>query len=511
MPSYVDIAGWIDSIATPHFPSSVSRGRKRPREIAEMDATATASTPKRIRTGKHIATSTSVTPATSIGIHSEHENAPPEEEVDDDTPRGPRTSSALPLLSKAPILNRPPSTPSSNSKRSYSEDDDSSSHRSGRSGDSKRSRRTGSSLKQSSDRQYALYPIRTAVADMENVSMLSKALQDLARPLKAISRDIAVLPRACDTPAMRKAVVVEDVGESVFRGDGAECAGNMSSAGDLGDTITPLEAVHELVRKAAHCKRDGAYESAWNCEVHYPLLEMARRCSRHADKVSWHNITNACIHPASLVPSLRDKEKVQSRKVDFGLSIQLSYLMKKRLAQYGQRGLQLNQTDYRPIMYDPLAISIETKLPDEGGSEARAQLLTWAEAQLRQLRILLQQAGHPNWQDLPIPPLPLLFVQGCDWTVWCFEDRGEDAVFYDQGIKFGRTTSVMGTYRVIAGLQVLMEWTMNVWWPWIREHILRRLFGECNDVGDMLCQSEVCVKHLCKRSIAETRADISIE
>ncbi|USW59736.1 hypothetical protein Slin15195_G130550 [Septoria linicola] len=450
MPSYVDIAGWVNSTnGATSIP--VARGRKRTCPLAEIDANATATTFKRLRIGKPTA------PAAVIGVQSENADL----EVIDDPPCAPRSSSALPLLSNAPVLGRPSST--SSSKWSCSEDEESSSRRSGQSGSSKRSNRSGSPLKQSGERQSGLYPITYAAGDMNIPSKLPKAVQRLVKPLKGIARDIAVLPLASDTPAMREAIGSDDMEETLFHDHAT------------GDAVPALEEVIELVEKTVACKSDGAFEFAWNCEVHYPLLEMARKSSRHKHTLRWHNITNASISPPSLVPDLREREKVQSRKVEFGLALQLPYSVKRHLAQ---QNLQLNQSDYGPVKYNPIAISIETKLPGEGGLDARAQVSTWAEAQIRRLRILLQQAGHPQWQDLPIPPLPLLFVQGSDWTFWCFEDYVGNGLLYEQGIEFGRTTSVLGTYKVIAGLQILMSWTTEVWWPWIEEHILKRLVGD---------------------------------
>ncbi len=224
MPSYVDIAGWVDS-TTGATSRPVARGCKRTRALVEMDANATATTPKRLRIGKPTA------PAAVIGVQSENAG------LDDieDTPRAPRSSSALPLLSNAPALGRPPST--SSSKRSCSENEENSSRRSGQSGSSKRSKRSGSPLKQSSDRQYGLYPIIYAAGDMNIPSKLPKAVEGLVKPLKGIARDIAVLPLAYDTPAMREAVGGVDMEETLFHDHAA------------GDAVPALEEVSELVEK----------------------------------------------------------------------------------------------------------------------------------------------------------------------------------------------------------------------------------------------------------------------
>ncbi|EME76978.1 uncharacterized protein MYCFIDRAFT_112645, partial [Pseudocercospora fijiensis CIRAD86] len=73
----------------------------------------------------------------------------------------------------------------------------------------------------------------------------------------------------------------------------------------------------------------------------------------------------------------------------------------------------LNQTDYGPVRYNPIAVSIETKTNLEAGADAQVQLTTWCTAQVHQLRTLLRAAGKP---EASIPPLPLVMVLGHDWS-----------------------------------------------------------------------------------------------
>jgi hypothetical protein len=152
------------------------------------------------------------------------------------------------------------------------------------------------------------------------------------------------------------------------------------------------------------------------------------------------------------------------------MSILLDEQTQWRLAQ---KDIQLNQTDYGPIKNHALALSMESKLLGDGGPDARVQISTWAEAQIKQLRLLLQLARNAMQS---IPPLPLLLVQGHEWTFWCFKDEdGQSGTFYDKGVMFGSTESVLGTYKIIAGLQILMAWAIDVWWPWIEGWIVNPL------------------------------------
>ena len=78
--------------------------------------------------------------------------------------------------------------------------------------------------------------------------------------------------------------------------------------------------------------------------------------------------TTAAIEPQELVPELTQRERVQSKKADFAISLELGEDTERRLAQ---AGIQLNQTTYEGVRYNPIVVSIETKLPGEGGSDAK--------------------------------------------------------------------------------------------------------------------------------------------
>ena len=137
-----------------------------------------------------------------------------------------------------------------------------------------------------------------------------------------------------------------------------------------------------------------------------------------------------------------------------------------------QERVQLNQTMYGPVAYRALAISVETKIPGEGAEDAINQAATWAKAHICQLRRLLHRAGRPK---IAIPPLPLLFVHGSEWQLWCFKDQDGSVTFYNKGVTFGNTRDILGVYQVFAGLHSLMEWGVKTWWPWLLANIMQPL------------------------------------
>ena len=165
-------------------------------------------------------------------------------------------------------------------------------------------------------------------------------------------------------------------------------------------------------------------------------------------------------------------ERADSKKVDFCIALDLHHYdrLGQQLYQGGIR--HLNQTDYGPVRYNPIALSIETKLTGEGGVTALVQLSTWASAQVMQLRKLLCWAGSDA--NPTIPPLPLLTIQGYTWSMYYLEDDQErgGATLWNCG-QFGSTETLLGAYQVAAALQTLMYWAAKVYQPWFEENILR--------------------------------------
>lgn len=72
-----------------------------------------------------------------------------------------------------------------------------------------------------------------------------------------------------------------------------------------------------------------------------------------------------------------------------------------------------------------------------------------------------------------IPPLPVLTVQGHTWSLYYLEHDHErdDATLWGCG-QFGSTETLLGAYQVVAALQVLMLWAVEVYQPWFEEKIL---------------------------------------
>ena len=285
-------------------------------------------------------------------------------------------------------------------------------------------------------REHAPCPIRRRTLQGLQEGAVPEEVYVPAAKMRRISRNQGILSRDEDTESMRRTIGSQDEDEddelfaSVFADDRAS----------LG-TAPTLETVEALVEESEFHRINSASEAAWNCALHYPMVSLARRHSKWSGRWRWDNITATAISPTSLLHLLGRSggEVAQGKQVDLCLSADLGDDVTARLVQ---AEVQLNPTDYLPLIRRAIAVSIVTTTADSGEDEAKLQLSTWAFAQITRLRQLLQQCGNAAVQ---IPALPLIIVRGHEWTFYCMRDReGRCVDFYDEGIEIGSTSSVLG-------------------------------------------------------------------
>ena len=303
--------------------------------------------------------------------------------------------------------------------------------------------------------RFADYPVKDGT--LPSPQDLPDAFQRLVTRMKAVEGKWKIFPESSRTPELETAIRsgVAELDEHLLQ-DAFDTDIQRSTAPRLVD-------VKYLVDQSLDLHKTGASEADWNCIVHMSTMEWARRCSRHENQTCWRNITTANIEPESLLGVNGP------RRVDFGFIIRLEERLRYRLHNHE---VQLNQTRYGPVTEGALVISVETKASATSAvPDAEAQLITWALAQIHQLHRLLQRAGQEN---VLVPPLPLLYVQGSEWRLWCLKDEADHASFYNVAT-FGNTGSVLGAYQAIAGLDALIDWAVEMWLPWLSENIVQPL------------------------------------
>lgn len=148
----------------------------------------------------------------------------------------------------------------------------------------------------------------------------------------------------------------------------------------------------------------------------------------------------------------------------------------------------ISQTMYDPIRLRPPAIAIAER-PDD---EAIIQLMVWTKAWLNRVATL----GISDSVDTP--PMPLLRVCGDTWFLdLAWEERGEERGFVEYktggvsssstdamgrekqhksklifmtslptGAPIGNTTTLMGTYKLLAAIRRLADWAEGPFLTW---------------------------------------------
>jgi len=113
-------------------------------------------------------------------------------------------------------------------------------------------------------------------------------------------------------------------------------------------------------------------------------------------------------------------------------------------------------------------VSIETKLVGTDYEPAQTQMAVWVFAQSAHLRVIFGRA--PAF-------LPLLLVQGDDWTFMAAtqanatmnsnsESNGHVTTIWDKGF-IGNTSSLEAVWKVSAVLQYLAMWSTTKHLPWL--------------------------------------------
>lgn len=128
----------------------------------------------------------------------------------------------------------------------------------------------------------------------------------------------------------------------------------------------------------------------------------------------------------------------------------------------------INQTSAAPVKYRPITINIEVKVPGEGKNEAMVQLAVWAAAQMEKLNGL-------SGKVVPIG-IPLVSVEGHDWRLYSTYQKDDDGMIGQRvwgNDVFGDSSSILGIYKVIAGIQNLAEWSHIEYRPWFEKDVLK--------------------------------------
>ncbi|KAH8662647.1 hypothetical protein BGZ61DRAFT_368597 [Ilyonectria robusta] len=247
--------------------------------------------------------------------------------------------------------------------------------------------------------------------------------------------------------------------------------------GEQHDASAELQALKKIESAARDSMRLGRSEGAWNIEVHGPLLDLA--LSRHRCVMKEY-VTTSQIAPAFIPPTTGGGNLVTGKMVDFVLVLApddehssvadtkfANLIHRTVLAQPG--GVQyINQTQYPPLQFRPISVSIETKASGSA-EEGKLQLGVWSAAWHQRMRALLNSGATKSTDgERRIITLPLLLVVGHEWKIFFACDRG-DHIDIVGDMSIGDTKNIIGLYTVMAVLAELARWSTSVFGEWITD------------------------------------------
>ncbi|KAF2792083.1 hypothetical protein K505DRAFT_308311 [Melanomma pulvis-pyrius CBS 109.77] len=249
-----------------------------------------------------------------------------------------------------------------------------------------------------------------------------------------------------------------------------------SSERDKVGPTPDINSVLELVQASIDCEEEAMSEHGWNCEVHYPLLSMAVHGASKIPKQLLHVIPCTT---ARIIQNYRSPDR-QVKMVDFSIAIKPLHskleVDKNAAAEIDIRRKTLpsgsiNHTAYEPLLQYPISVTIETK---KGGSDEKSsiiQAVTWQRAQWRQLMRMVHTRDFRTRGNVF---LPIFYVLGSQWYFAATALEDGEVVLY-RGLEcgsLGSTNTPYGTYKIIYGIQLVLQYVQNHYWPWYKEAAL---------------------------------------
>ncbi|KAL7919192.1 hypothetical protein ACQKWADRAFT_301975 [Trichoderma austrokoningii] len=257
--------------------------------------------------------------------------------------------------------------------------------------------------------------------------------------------------------------------------------------------IPSFEEMNKVLIKAIECEGFEHEEVGWNGQVHLRLLEsifddvLGRQC----DDFNTMSCTTARPHRRFL-PMASTAKMID---ICVYASLDQNQEFKAAVTEFSKitPTLSINHTDFYPLQFRPLLLSIETNKPGVEWEKARLQIGVWHASQWAFLRWtvgqnlirqrLTQSADPPTTDEggefkaeklaalSKLAFIPGIIVQGNDWYfVFSTYDNGKTHVY--ASCFFGSTKNLKQIYSIIAGVRELTAWARDVYLPWFKENIL---------------------------------------
>ncbi|TLS20602.1 uncharacterized protein PpBr36_11059 [Pyricularia pennisetigena] len=231
--------------------------------------------------------------------------------------------------------------------------------------------------------------------------------------------------------------------------------------------------IHAPLLKLATRKTPGvSHYEIMSARVSQPWLPPIRSEATWAFPRSWVSVSSST---SSTTASRNNNDPVAAgRMVDFGFfmetrSTQLEQAISALTLQSAHHSV--NHSNYSPLRSLPLGVSIETKSP--GATEkGLIQLAVWTAAWFQRMEHWLQSSTYRQTKFGMLQAVPAVLVNGHSWRLLFFCNRGDYFACVGE-IPMGETTTLTGTYKVLAVLRLLVRWVDKDLREWFEGLFLR--------------------------------------
>ncbi|KAF4435004.1 methyltransferase type 11 [Fusarium austroafricanum] len=243
------------------------------------------------------------------------------------------------------------------------------------------------------------------------------------------------------------------------------------------------DLIIDILKEAGEAQRLVKGESAWNAQVHYPILKLAfsQFPSLRPETITSARIIKEFRPRSNSLPSSASSSAASSRSslvsgdsgtwtepessahklVDFALALIPDDTLQATIDKFlkTQRHDTLNQTAYTALASRPAPLFIETKTTSGSENRSQVQLGIWVAAWYQRLR-----AATSTMDPIPIP---LLQVYGNVWHVIFATDKNDKITLIDQVVRIGDTASIVGMYQLFTALRAIGKWADTEFRTWI--------------------------------------------
>jgi hypothetical protein len=241
---------------------------------------------------------------------------------------------------------------------------------------------------------------------------------------------------------------------------------NKTSGMSEEELLDEFKALRGIRDSTVVCKAKHLHEPSWNERVHSRMLEQAiGGCLG----VEYHNVTCARVIK-ELISSNKSGEALEQNMIDYAITLGPPLISKNevmtRLAASSQPFHRtINPLEYSPLCHDPIAIGIETKSSNGSRGHGDVQLSVWVAAHFNRLRMLSLDPVRIT--------LPLIQVSDERWKLLFARDLEGEIQIIDT-IDFGSTADIIGCYKILRVLRLIVNWAKETFLGWFKEKVLER-------------------------------------